>query len=267
MKLIVGFVSGSLGIIADSLHSLLDAASSVLAYIGIKASKKPPDESHPYGHQKAETISGAGITSLLALTAILIFYEASKRLFNPIELNIGILAFSVIILSIFTNEWLARYKFRVGRDTFSVSLIADAQHSRADVFSSIAVLFGLTGIRLGFNKADPIAAVIVAFIILKSGFGLGKEMIDVLMDASPGESVIECIRESANSIESVIECHNIRARKVGEHVFVDLHIEVDGSLSVKDGHDISNKVEKEISKCLVGVKSIVVHVEPLKDRH
>lgn len=267
MKLMVGFFSGSLGIIADSLHSFLDAISSVLAYIGIRTSKKPPDESHPYGHAKAETVTGAGITALLALTATMILYEAIKRLFKPVELKVGVIAFSAVILSIFINEALARYKFNVGRDAFSISLIADAQHSRADVWSSIAVLFGLIGFKLGFNKADPVAALVVAFLILKSGLGIGKEIIDVLMDASPGESVIDCIRESANRIEGVIECHNIRARKVGDNVFVDLHIEVDGSLSVKAGHEISNKVEKEISKCLIGVKSVMVHVEPLKDRH
>jgi cation diffusion facilitator family transporter len=263
-KLVVGLISGSLGILAEAAHSGLDLVAAVITLVAVSVSDRPADESHTYGHGKIENFSALIETALLFLTCAWIIYEAVHRIFfRAVEVDPSLWAFLVVIVSIAVD--VSRSKM-----LYSQALEADALHFSTDIWSSGVVLGGLTVVWLGrkvlpghaglLNRADAVAALGVAFIVLFVSYRLGKRTIDVLLDRAP-EGLKEKIAAAADEAEGVIRAGKVRLRRSGAVVFVDMTIEVDRNLSFERTHAIAEDVEARIQAVLPGA-DVVIHTDP-----
>jgi cation diffusion facilitator family transporter len=271
MKLVVGLVSGSLGIMAEAAHSGLDLVAALVTLIAVSVSDRPADESHPYGHGKVENFSALIETLLLFLTCAWIVYEAVRRIFfRDVHVDPSLWAFLVVVVSIAIDVSRSRMLLRAAKKHRSQALEADALHFSTDVWSSTVVLGGLALVWIGrkvlpghaglLNRADAVAALGVAFIVLFVSYRLGKRTIDVLLDRAP-EGLKEKIAEAADDIEGVISVDKIRLRGSGPSVFVDMTIEVDRNLSFERTHAIAEDVEARIQALVPGA-DVVIHTDP-----
>jgi cation diffusion facilitator family transporter len=261
-KLVVGYRTGSLSLIADGLDSAFDAAANVIGLVGIYVAAQPPDKDHPYGHRKAETIAALIISSLLFLTTWELIQSAVERLRDPalIQAEVNTWSFGALILSIVVHLGVAWYELRAGRRLQSDVLVADAMHTRADVFVSLAVMGGLIAVRLGYPLADPILALVVALIIAKIGIDIIREGSPTLMDqvAIPPDEVTQI----ALSVPGVISCHQVRSRGHEGNVYADLHIQVDPDMSTQRAHTIAHEVQHRLRTRRPDVQDVTIHVEP-----
>jgi len=271
MKLIVGLLSGSLGLLAEAAHSGLDLVAALITLVAVSVSDRPADEAHPYGHGKVENFSALIETLLLFLTCAWIIYEAVRRLFfQTVHVDPSIWAFLVIIVSIAVDVSRSRMLRRAAIKHQSQALEADALHFSTDVWSSAVVLGGLVLVWLGrkvfpghvgiLDRADAAAALGVAFIVLFVSYRLGKRTIDVLLDRAP-EGLKDKIGAAANEVEGVISAGKVRLRRSGALVFVDMTIEVDRNLSFERTHAIAEDVEARIQALVPGA-DVVIHTDP-----
>jgi len=189
-KVTIGIFSNSAAVLAEGIHSFMDIFSSTIGYIGIKISKKPEDQKHPYGHYKFEVLAGFFITLILFGTGAGIIYEAYQKFLNPSLIEMPVLAFGVMIFSVLINEIMARLKIHFGKKENSMALLSDGFHSRVDVFTSLAVFAGLFLTKY-WIYTDSILAVLVGLYIIKESFSLGKEAVDSLLDVSAGPEIEE----------------------------------------------------------------------------
>ncbi|HEX2653772.1 MAG TPA: cation diffusion facilitator family transporter [Xanthobacteraceae bacterium] len=230
-KALVGALSGSLAILSEAAHSLIDLAATIMTYFAIRVSGKPADAEHHYGHGKIESVAALAETALLFFLSAVIIWEALHRLFgdphHAVEASIA--AFLVIGFSIGIDFFRARLLNRVARDTASEALAADALHFSSDMWSSIAVLVGLGGVAWGFPAADALAALIVALFVCLAGWRLGKRTIDTLTDTAP-EGVAERITDIARHTKGVVAVERVRVRPSGPVLFVDLAVAVNRTL-------------------------------------
>lgn len=270
-KLLAGIFGNSKAMVADALHSFSDIIATTVVYIGIKVAKKPVDREHPYGHGKVEPIAAAFVGVTLVLAAFLIIRGMVESIVFHSFTTPSIMALVAAIISIIVKETMYRVTYAAGRRINSESIIADAWHHRSDAYSSIGTLFGISmsilGKRLGihlFEYFDPIAGAIVACMIFKIAYDILKHSIKRLMDSSPGNEKIRLVREIASSIGGVISVPWIKARYIGQHVFVDMSVEVDGVITVEDGHDIADKVRERVLEEIKDVYEVLVHVEPVR---
>jgi cation diffusion facilitator family transporter len=273
MKLAVGLLSGSLGILAEAAHSGLDLVAALVTFMAVSVSDRPADESHTYGHGKIENFSALIETLLLFVTCAWIIYEAVMRLFvRPVEVDPSLWAFLVVVVSIGIDVSRSRMLYRAARKHRSQALEADALHFSTDVWSSLVVLGGLALVWTGrhilpadsavLNKADAVAALGVAFIVLFVSYRLGKRTIDVLLDTAP-EGLRERIAAAAGEVEGVLRTGQVRLRSSGARIFVDMSIEVDRNLSFERTHAIAEAVEARIQALAPGA-DVVVHTDPRK---
>ena len=271
MKLIVGLVSGSLGILAEAAHSGLDLVAALVTLIAVSVSDRPADEAHPYGHGKVENFSALIETVLLFLTCAWIIYEAVRRIFfRDVAVDPSLWAFLVVIVSIGIDVSRSKMLFRAAKKHRSQALEADALHFSTDVWSSAVVLGGLVLVWLGrkalpgraglLNRADAVAALGVAFIVLFVSYRLGKRTIDVLLDRAP-DGLKARISAVADEVEGVISAGKVRLRQSGALTFVDMNIEVDRNLSVERTHAIAEGVEARIQALVPGA-DVVIHTDP-----
>lgn len=224
-KGLVGLSAGSLAILSEAAHSLLDFAATVMTYFAVRIADKPADAEHHYGHGKVENLSALAQTALLFVLSGVVAWEAVKRLFgghgHPVEATVA--AFAIIFASIATDFLRARVLSRVAATTSSQALEADALHFSSDMWSSAAVLAGLTGIRFGYDWADSAAALVVALFVCLAGWRLGRRTIDTLTDTAP-EGVAERISAAARRIRNVVSVERVRARQVGASVFGEIEV-------------------------------------------
>ncbi len=271
VKLAVGLLSGSLGILAEAAHSGLDLVAAVVTYLAVRLSDRPADESHPYGHGKIENLSALFETGLLFITCAWIVYEAVRRLFvHEVEITPSVWAFLVIAAAIVVDVNRSRMLSRAARKHGSQALEADALHFSTDVWSSSVVLLGLALVWLGqnvipsyapiLNKADAVAALGVAFIVFFISYRLGKRTVDVLLDRAP-DGVRETIEGAVAGIEGVLSVGQIRVRRSGPRTFVDLAVDVDRTLSFERTHDIAESIEDRIRE-FIPEADVVVHTDP-----
>ncbi len=260
-KLIVGLLTGSLGILSEALHSALDFVAAVITYFAVKISDKPADENHQFGHGKYENLSAFIETILLFVTCFWIIYEAISRLVSGnTEIEISYWSYIVVIASIIIDYSRSRELMRVAKKYNSQALEADALHFSTDIWSSSVVLLGLICAQFGFFLADSIAALIVAAIVIFIAYKLGKRSIDVLLDRTSVETykIVETILKK---IPEVLKFHNLRIRTSGAYTFVEVSIHVDPKMSIEKAHEISHLVEnaicEKIDKC-----EVHVHEEP-----
>jgi len=230
-KAVVGWLSGSLGILSEAGHSLVDLGATVLTYFAVRISGKPADEEHHYGHGKVESLAALAETALLFLLSGVVIWEAMQRLFwhEPVHVQATVWAFGVIVASIVVDFFRARVLYRVAHETSSEALEADALHFGSDMWSSVAVLIGLVGVLFGYPWADSLAAIVVAVFICVAGWRLGRRTIDSLIDVAP-PGAAQRIAEIARRVRRVVDVERVRARAVGNKLFVDLTVAVSRTL-------------------------------------
>lgn len=257
LKLIVGFLINSVALMADAIHSGLDVFSSLVTFLGIRTAKKPVDEKHPYGYYRAEGLAGFVVAILLGLSGLWILYEGGMRFIELEPVTFSLWAIGLILFSVIINEVMARIKFHYGRKHDSLSLVADAEHSRADVISSIGVLIGLVLIKY-FIYADAIVAVLIGLYILKQTFTIGKQITDSLLDVSNKE-LEEKIRKIFSAHE--IEISGIKTRKIGGANFAEIKIQLDPRLKVDKVSELTATLENKLLNSIPELKYVVISVE------
>ncbi len=268
LKITVGLMTGSLGILSEAAHSALDLVAAAATVFAVKASAKPADEDHPYGHGKIESLSALFETFLLLLTCAWIIWEAIQRLFfHQVHVEASYWAFSVIALSILVDISRSRALMKVAKKYQSQALEADALHFSTDVWSSSVVLVGLGLVALADRlrqpwliRADAIAALSVAGIVIWVSLKLGKKSLDDLMDAIPKGLTLRA-REAVLLVPGVEEAPKIRMRRIGGDWFSDVVITIQPGLSAEEAHTIADAVESALKPLMPG-GDVVVHVEP-----
>jgi cation diffusion facilitator family transporter len=268
-KLVAGIVGHSSAMIADALHSLSDFATDIVVLASIRVVSKPADQSHDYGHGKFETLAAAAIALALLLVGVGIFWNGVKKIWLAIGgvplAAPGNIAFIAAAVSIVSKEWLYRYTAGVGREINSQAVIANAWHHRSDAFSSIGVLLGIGGaVFLGqkWHILDPAAAVAVSFFIVKVGIDILSGSIKELSEESLSEAIEDEILRLSLKIAGITEAHNLKTRRIGNHIAVDLHINVDGSLSVTDAHLLASQLEASLRARFGQQTFVSIHIEP-----
>lgn len=268
-KLAAGIIGHSGAMVADAVHSLSDFATDIIVIIAFRLIGKPADKSHDYGHGKYETLAAAIIGGALLLVGAGIFWGAATRIWGSmagkhVEAP-GFIAFIAAILSIIVKEWLYRYTIKVGKDINSQAVIANAWHHRSDAFSSIGAMLGIGGaILLGekWHILDPLAAAIVSFFIIKVALEISSGSIKELTEQSLDEDTEAEIMQMASSTAGVVGPHNLRTRRIGSDVAVDLHIRIDADMRVSDAHAIASEVEGRIRARFGQSAFVSIHIEP-----
>lgn len=260
-KLIVGLVTGSLGILSEALHSGLDLVAAIITYFSVRISDNPPDKNHNFGHGKIENFSAFIETILLFITCIWIVYEAIERLITgKVEIEVNYWSYIVIVTSIIVDISRSRTLYRVAKKYKSQALEADALHFSTDIWSSAVVLLGLVCANFNFFYADSIAALIVAMIVISVSYRLGKRSINVLLDKTPEETRSK-IQNVLINIPDIIKFHNLKVRTAGADTFVIVNVHLKSDLTNQESHCICDRIENEV-KNVVERCEIVVHVEP-----
>ena len=262
IKLYSYYISGSVALLSDALESIVNIVASLMMYMSVRISEQPPDDNHRYGHQKIENISSFIEGALIIVAGALIGRAAFNRLLEPVtlaglDLAIGLSLFATALNGLFS--WLLMKK---AEETRSIALEGDAKHLFSDVVSSIGVAFGLfIGQFLGIPMLDPLMAMIVAFMVLRLGLGLVYKSGSGLMDESCLETE-EKIRKLMDRHKSqFVDYHNLKTRRSGDRVFAELHLSLDGSLSVQEAHDFTDHLEWDVENEIPGV-DLTIHVEP-----
>lgn len=261
-KAVVGFMTGSLGILSEAAHSLTDFIATVITYVAVRISGKPADEEHHYGHGKVESIAALFATALLFVLSFFVIWEAVRRLSGMEDhaVDANIWAFGVIIVSIVADFFRARLLYRVAEETSSHALEADALHFDSDMWSSMAVLVGLAGVAFGFPWADPAAALIVAILICIAGWRLGRRTIDALTDTAPA-GVADEVEDAVKKVKGVVSVDRVRVRPVGSTLFVETNVGVSRTLPFERVAKLKEAIEAAIRK-EVGEAEINIVTEP-----
>lgn len=264
IKIIFGTLIQSTSMTADGFHSLTDGTSNIIGLISVRLAGTPNDPSHPYGHEKIETLSSLVIAAFLLSIGIKVVKEAIVAFQQPHIINVTTSSLVVMLLTLATNIFVTTYERRKGNELGSSFLIADASHTASDIFVTIGVLIGLVGVKLGLPPViDPIISLVVAGFIFHAAWEIFYDNSHVLIDGKALEE--EDIRQCAAVFPDVKEIHEIRSRGTKDAPYVDMHIKVDSSLCISEAHNLSHLIELCIKEKLAPNASVIVHVEPLDD--
>src|ERR1043166_6855678 len=264
IKILGGVFGNAYALIADGMESALDVAGSLVIWGGLRFAARPPDATHPYGHGKAEPLTAIFVACVVLLAAVGIAIESARTMFLPHDKPAAITL--VILLSVvIVKESLFRYVIRFGRAVESMAIEADAWRHRADVLSSIAAFIGISIALIGGEKwrsADNWAAIFVCFVIGSIGVRLLRPAIYEILDTAPRGEIVDRVRASAASVKGVAQIDKSFVRKMGLSFYVDLHVEVDGDISVREGHHIAHAVKRAIQASDPRIADVLVHIEP-----
>lgn len=260
-KIAFGYSSGAISILSDGFHSLADSASNIVGLVGVRASRQPPDDDHPYGHRKYETVAAAAVTGFL----LAVVFEVLRNAFNhlsgraaPPDINAA--GFAIMIVTVAINLFVVRYESSEARRLQSEILLADATQTRGDVWTSLAVIVALIGARAGLPILDPIAGLVVAGFIGRAGFEIAATTTRILSDrVVMPEAAIEQV---VMSVDGVLGCHHIRTRGSADYVFLDLHVWMAADLRLVDAHAISHVVKDRLMAEYPQIADAVIHIEP-----
>ncbi|MBN2511897.1 MAG: cation transporter [Sedimentisphaerales bacterium] len=266
-KIIVGFLVGSLSLIADGVHSLSDFATDIAILVGVHFSAKKPDEKHPFGHGRAETFSGAFVASVLIGVGGLLIYEgavgiAEMHHHDGEKVQISWLVIWIALLSVGLKEYLYHITRTVARQTNSAATYANAWHHRSDAFSSVAVLIGAVAVKFGYPHGDQLGAIAVGLMIVMVGIKIISECISEFAEGAVDAATLRQIQSVINSHQDIRQWHQLRTRSVGREVFLDVHILVDPSLNITQAHEIAESLETALIEQLTRPVNVMVHVEP-----
>ena len=264
IKVFTGFIGNSYALIADGVESVTDIFTSIVVFGGFKIGEKPPDENHPWGHGKAESLAALFVALILCLVAVGIALQSLKEIANP-SLAPAPYTLIVLVTVILSKELLFRFLLKKGKDLGSLALKADAWHSRSDSLTSLAAFVGIGISLVGGEKyvsADDWAALFASGIILFNGIKILRSATDELMDTTPEPEIEACIRDIAKKTEGVIDVEKCRVRQSGSGFFLEIHIEVDGDISVYRGHEMAHQVKDALMGSDFKIIDAVIHVEP-----
>jgi cation diffusion facilitator family transporter len=262
LQIVAGVLTRSQGLVADGIHSLSDLVADFVVLLASHHSKKAADIDHPYGHQRYETAASLVLGVLLLGVGAGMLWSAISKLESPTAVpQVHIAALWVAGVALVAKEGLFRYMLRVAKQVKSSMLVANAWHARSDAASSLVVGVGIAGNLLGYPLLDPIAALIVGFMVLRMGWSFGWDALHDLMDRAVDDEEVQALRRTLEDTPGVSGVHDIRTRKMGDMIVVDVHIEVDARLSVEAGHDIAVRARERVLQ-RHRVLDLMTHVDP-----
>lgn len=264
LKTIAGAMTNSLSLFATAVDSLTDIFAAAVNLVAIRAASRPADHEHVYGHGKAEGLAGLFQSLVIGMSGAYLGYESALRLANPEPIRAEVVGIAVMAVSMVATVLLVRYLRRVARETDSIALEADSMHYATDVLANGGVLILLAVVAVtGMPILDPIASLAISAYIVWSAIGVLRNSIDHLMDRALPDDVIEVVAELANRHEQVLGVHDIRTRVAGSQRFIELHLEMDGQMSLRESHDVAVEVLREVER-EVPNSSVFVHVDPVE---
>jgi cation diffusion facilitator family transporter len=264
LKFAAGILGHSQGLIADAVHSASDLFTDAVVLFGLKAGHKPPDTKHPFGHGRIETLATAIVGLALIATALYLGFQAVLNIYHHTEYHPTGLALIGAAISIIAKESLYHYTVYTARRLKNQLIMANAWHHRSDALSSVAVLIGVAAARIkpAWYILDSVAALIVSFFIIKVGLQILINTLRELSDAAPKSEILDEINRCSLSVEGVVNAHDLKVRTSGGAYQVEIHIEVDGQLTVVQGHRIAKQVESCLTEELDDLDRVIVHVDP-----
>lgn len=255
-----GVMTYSLGLQADGLHSTFDGLSNVIGLIGLWLATAPPDTNHPYGHKKFEALTAGSIGGFLVMTCLYLLWKAYRSWTLDLHPQVTGISFFIMIGTMGINIFVAQWERRKGTELRSDILTADSYHTASDVLTSSSVLAGLLAVKAGYAFVDPLVAVLIAGVIAWTASIVLKDVLSSLTDAvrlDPGD-----VHTAVMSIAGVLHCHDIRTRGLNHHVFMDLSVHVDPTLSVEKAHALATRIEEHLIDHFESLEDVVVHIEP-----
>lgn len=263
LKLVAGYLSGSISIISEAIHSLSDMLASVITFFSVVRSSEPADKNHPFGHGRYEDMSGFIEGLLIIFASIYIFIEAGKKIFVSHNFEFEpLIGIYVMLFAVVANFFVSSYLLKIAKKSNSISLLADAEHLRTDIYSSFGVLVGLMLIKVtGLIILDAIIAIFVALLILKTGFSITKTALNNLLDGSLPESEVKLIEKIVKETIGVIDYKNIKSRRVGAYKDIEITLIFPSDMTILQCHDICDEIEAKLEREL-GNTIVVLHAEP-----
>jgi cation diffusion facilitator family transporter len=260
LKLVFGFLSGALSMVADGFHSALDASSNVIGLTGMHVARKAPDPGHPYGHRKFEALAALAISLFLFITCYEIVTSLVGRLRGEHMVHPRPITFVVMAVGLVINFFVTRYEQKAAHRYRSIILSADARHTQSDIYASIGVVASLVAALLGFPALDLIVALLIAGLIAYSGYLVVASSFNVLSDSQALDP--EHVARIATQVEGVTHAHRVRSRGLPDDIHVDLHIHVPRDMNVAQAHELAHEASKRIRSEIEGVTDVVIHLEP-----
>lgn len=263
-QVVAGVFSGSQGLIADGIHSLSDLVADFVVLFANHHSQKGPDDDHHYGHQRYENAASLVLGGLLLAVGVGMLWSAFQKIQQP-ELiqQVKIVALWVALGALIAKELLFRYMLAVANRVRSSMLIANAWHARSDAAASLVVAVGIIGNLMGYHMLDPLAAMIVGFMVTKMGWGFSWDALHDLMDRAVDEESLNGIRLTLTETPGVLGWHDLKTRKMGDLILVDVHLEIDAYMTVEQGHDIALEARRRVME-RYPVLNVMTHVDPAK---
>jgi cation diffusion facilitator family transporter len=266
-KMVVGFMVGSLALVADGVHSLSDFATDIALLVGVYFGSKKADEKHPFGHGRLETFAGAFVAVALILVGAWLIYEGAKgiaqmHLSGKEKIHISSWVIWIALLSVVSKEYLYQITRIVAARTHSSATYANAWHHRSDAFSSVAVVIGAVAMKFGYPHGDQLGAIAVGLMIIMVGAKIVGDCLSELAEGAVDSKTLEQIQTIINSQQGVHQWHQLRTRSVGREVFLDVHILVDPALNITEAHKIADLLETSLMEQLSRPANVMVHVEP-----
>jgi cation diffusion facilitator family transporter len=259
-KIVLGYATGAVSVLSDGFHSLTDSASNIVALVGVSVARRPPDENHPYGHRKYETIASVGILLFLIIVLLEVVTAAIDRLMTGAVPRVYPEGIGVMTITLVVNIVVMNYELRQGHRLNSEVLLADAKHTRSDVLTSVTVIAALIGVSFGYPLLDPIAALFVAAFIGHACWQIAQGASRILSDeVALAEDEVRAV---VQTVPEVIGCHQIRTRGSADHVFVDMHIWLNGDMRLDDAHTASHVVKDKLMAKYPQIADVVIHIEP-----
>ena len=259
-----GIVSGSQGLIADGIHSLSDLVADFVVLFANHHSQKAPDADHHYGHQRYETAASLTLGALLLVVGSGMLWAAFRKIEQPDSIQqVKLVALWAALGALIVKELLFRYMLGVGQRVRSSMLIANAWHARSDAAASLVVTIGIGGNLLGYHLLDPVAAMLVGFMVGKMGWTFAWDALHDLMDRAVDEEAVQSIRQTLSETPGVLGWHELKTRKMGDLILADVHLEIDADMTVAQGHDIALDARRRVME-QHGVLNLMTHVDPAK---
>ncbi len=267
VKIVAGFFGNAYVLIADGIESAMDVGGSIVIWGGLKVAARPPDPTHPYGHGKAEPIAAVIVAIGVLAAALGLAIQSVREIFLP---HHGPAPYTLVVLIVvvIVKEILYRYVIRFGRNVESTAVQTDAWHHRTDAITSVAAFIGISVALVGgepWQSADDWAALFACALIGANGYRLLRPALFEIMDTAPGGKIVRSIRRAARSVPGVIQVEKCRVRKMGLDFYVDLHVGVKDSISVREGHEIAHQVKAAIQQNDSRVADVLVHIEPAQN--
>ena len=259
-KAVYGFITNSVAMVSDGFHSIFDGASNVIGLVGIWIASNPPDEKHPYGHKKYETLFTIIIAVMLFTTCFEILKKVYQSFHEEHRTLVTQTSFLIMIMTTGVNIFVMLYEKRKGKQLGSEFLIADAKHTKSDILVSLTVIASLVFSRMGYPHADVIVGLIITIFIARIGYEILKDASNVLVDTVCLNT--RSVESLVNRLDGVRGCHDIRTRGSENSIYLDLHVLVGRNLSTEKSHEIADSIEETIKREFPSVVDIVVHVEP-----